>query len=329
MRESGDRPTVTIVMPTYQRLDTLPFAVQSALAQSYADFELLVSDNACSPELRELLRGYGDPRIRYRDNGGNIGATANALAAYRDARGTFLATLHDDDLWRPTFLERLLPPLLDDSTLTVAFSDHWLMDGDGRVDEALTDKYARLWRRERLPAGVHRPFRRLALVDRAVPIAMAAVMRASALDLDDWPAGIGMNYDTWLAYQLCRDGGGAWYSPERLTHYRLHGGAMTSRTRYDEALVFQYQHFAADGRLAELRPELRREGARFEVGWGLELLAQRRRTEARAHLRSGLRHRPDLRGAVAMALAYSPVPAAGVVTTIRRRRRRSAALLRY
>jgi glycosyltransferase involved in cell wall biosynthesis len=324
-------PVVTVVTPTFRRPDTLPLALESALAQTYPHFELVVSDNDCSPSVRALVEGYGDPRLHYRDNGRNIGASANARAAYRDAcaRTPFVATLHDDDLWEPSFLERLVPPLLEDPTLTLAFSDHWLMAADGAIDEALNEDYARLWRRDRLPEGRHQPFGRLALVDRSVPIAMSAVMRASALDLDDWPDGVDTNYDIWLAYQLCRDGGAAWYSRERLTRVRAHAGAITATKRYDEALVFLYGRFAADPRLASLRPALLEEGARFETGWGLELLAQGRRSEALGHLWRGARRRPGPRSLVGLALGCAPTSSSLVLRLRDRRSGRKPSLVRY
>src|SRR5687768_14196360 len=120
-------PLVSVIMPTYQRVPYLLKALESALAQTYPNMEILVTDNAASSEVAGLVDSYKDPRVRYRHNGGNIGLMGNSLAAYREARGEFVASLHDDDMWEPTLLEELVPPLEADPTLALSFSDHWVI----------------------------------------------------------------------------------------------------------------------------------------------------------------------------------------------------------
>jgi glycosyltransferase involved in cell wall biosynthesis len=95
---------------------------ERALAQTYTNIEIVVSDNGPTEAVARLVMSVGDARVRYRHNGGNIGAMRNALAAYREARGTYVATLHDD-VWEPTFLERLVPPLEADADLAGVETD--------------------------------------------------------------------------------------------------------------------------------------------------------------------------------------------------------------
>jgi glycosyltransferase involved in cell wall biosynthesis len=302
----GHRPTVSVVIPTYDRAEYLRQALESALAQTYTDFEVVVTDNSMSADTAALVSSYGDRRVRYRHNGGNIGALANALAGFRSTRGQFVASLHDDDAWEPRFLERLVPPLLEDPSLVLAFSDHFLMDADGVVDLPATDRNTRLWGRHGLAPGKHAPFTRLALVDRAVPVAMASVFRRAAVDWDAVPTEAGAVYDLWLVYLACRDGGGAYYVPERLTRYRTHASAHSATHRIDTAFLWCYEHFLSDPRLQHLRPELRRAVARFRTGAGIGLLREGRRADARRLLARALREHPQPRAAGALLLSVLP-----------------------
>ena len=104
-------PTVTVILPAYHAGATLKRAVESLLAQSFADWEAVIASDDCSDYLA-LLAGQGlrDPRLRQVSTGltgsGDFNARNAALAA---ARGRFLAALDADDAFAPQRLEALLP----------------------------------------------------------------------------------------------------------------------------------------------------------------------------------------------------------------------------
>lgn len=297
-------PLVSVIIPTYNRVPYLKKALESAIAQTYRNTEILVSDNAASPEVADLVASYGDARLRYRHNGGNIGLTGNALAAYRDARGEYVSTLHDDDMWEPALLQELVPPLEADRDLVLAFSDHWVMRSDDSVDPQLSEAATRRWGRHGLREGTHRPFYGPALADRAIPIG-ACVIRRSAIDWNDFPAEIGTGYDMWVAYLASREGAGAHYSPKRLMRYRWHPGAE-SASRDQRYRIYCYNRFLADERLRPIRPALQRVAAESSTSHGISLLRTGRGREARAPLLEGLKHAPELRGVLGLALSFLP-----------------------
>lgn len=300
-------PLVSIITPTFQRLGMLRQALDSAVAQDFRDFELIVSDNDVSPEVRRLVESYGDDRLRYRHNGVNVGALANAVTAFREARGRYVAMLHDDDAWEPSFLAELVAPLEADPSLVLAFSDHFVMTPDGEIDAEASEVSSALWRRTDLRPGVHRPFVQQALIDRSVPIAMGSLMRRTAVDWDDFPPEIGTIYDIWLAYHACRGGAGAYYVPKRLTRYRQHAGTITSQTRYDRQFAYCYGRFVADHRLADFRQALRQEEAGFQCGLALSLLAgDGSRSEARVLLVRSMIRRPALRVVAGLFVTAMP-----------------------
>jgi glycosyltransferase involved in cell wall biosynthesis len=297
-------PLVSVIMPTYQRVPYLIKALESALAQTYRNMEILVSDNAASSKVAGLVDSYKDPRVRYRHNGGNIGLMRNSLAAYREARGEFVASLHDDDMWEPTLLEELVPPLEADPTLVLSFSDHWVIRNDDTIDRQTTETVTRRWHRDKLQEGTYRPFCHVALADRAIPIG-ASVIRKSAIDWADFPEEIGAAYDLWIMYLACRGGGGAYYSPRRLLRYRWHGGAA-SASPHLQSRIYCYSRFAEDNRLGSVRRALQRITAEYRTSLGISLLREGRRQEARVPLLGGLTNAPELRGLLALALSLLP-----------------------
>jgi glycosyltransferase involved in cell wall biosynthesis len=307
MIDSSSVPRVSVILPTYQRNEYLRPALDSAVAQTYRDLEIIVSDNGPSAEVEALVRSYGDPRLRYRHNGGNIGAMRNALAAYACARGVYIVTLHDDDLWEPAYLARLVPALEADPDLTVAFADHSIMRPDGTVDERTSERNTRQWGRAGLREGVHRPFYRLAIIDRAISI-ITTVYRRSAFDWSAFPPEVGPLYDFWLAYLACREGRGAYYVPERLTHYRVHPDQLSRGDPFLQPKAYCYSTFLADERLAPIRADIKRLNARVDISLGLSLLEAGRRADARRHLLAALPVAPELRGLGGLMLSLLPNP---------------------
>jgi glycosyltransferase involved in cell wall biosynthesis len=96
-------PRFSIIVPTYNRRDTIMRAVDSARAQTFGDFELLITDDGSTDGTAELLEGI-DPRISLqRQANGGIAPARNA--ALRRSKGEYIAFLDSDDEWLPHHLE--------------------------------------------------------------------------------------------------------------------------------------------------------------------------------------------------------------------------------
>jgi glycosyltransferase involved in cell wall biosynthesis len=102
-------PAVSVIMPAYNVAPYIGAAIESVLAQTTTDFELLVVDDGSTDESGAIADGYAaaDCRIRVirRPNGGISAARNEAL---RRARGEFFAILDSDDTWMPCWLEAQL-----------------------------------------------------------------------------------------------------------------------------------------------------------------------------------------------------------------------------
>ncbi|MGY1787307.1 glycosyltransferase family 2 protein [Geodermatophilus sp. SYSU D00698] len=292
MISQSDEPLVTVAMPTYRRPAMLQQAIESALAQTYRNMDILVSDSAADPTIEELVASYGDPRLHYRHNGGVSDLVTNLKSVYTAARGELIATLHDDDIWEPNFLSSLVPPLVANPDVAVSFGDFSIIDLTGAVRPDLSVRYRD---REGLRPGLHQPFFDLAITRRALNVPIAAVFRATAVDWRDWRAEARTACDLWLAYLLARSGGAAWYEPTQVSRYRHHAAASTSVDETDEAALWCFARFLEDDRLEPVHADIRRAAAFPHTSLALAAL---RRGDPAAR-RQAIRHLvPALRGAV-------------------------------
>jgi len=101
---------VSIGIPTRNRSELLVRAVHSALAQTYADIEILVSDNASTDDSASRVRAIGDPRVVLLEQSTNIGMIGNFNACLDRMTGEWLIMLSDDDILQPTAIEELSRP---------------------------------------------------------------------------------------------------------------------------------------------------------------------------------------------------------------------------
>jgi len=252
------QPLVSVVIPTHRRPQYLRQAIESVLAQDFQDWRLVVHDDGGIPENREVLDGFGDPRIVHRVNPRRLGIGANKFSGWQAADGRYVASLDDDDLWEPTFLGTLVPILEADPSLVIAFGSHAIIDAHGVVDsEATATNEARY--RGGLAPGRHERLDRLVLVDQAIPLTMGSVIRRERIDWQDFPPETDVVADFWLGYLVVRGGGAAFYEPQSLTRYRVHGASATAAggIAWHASFAACYRRLLRDPQLRELWPEFR------------------------------------------------------------------------
>ena len=99
---------VSIIMPSYNAARFVGAALDSVLAQTYTNWELLVVDDASKDESVKAIEAYAgqDVRIRLIPLSRNVGAAAARNIALEQARGRYIAFLDSDDVWSPNKLER-------------------------------------------------------------------------------------------------------------------------------------------------------------------------------------------------------------------------------
>jgi len=98
---------VSIIMPSYNTGRFIAKTIESVLAQSYSDWELIIVDDCSKDNTDDVVTQYlVDARIRYIKNETNSGAAVSRNRALREATGKWIAFLDSDDLWHPQKLEK-------------------------------------------------------------------------------------------------------------------------------------------------------------------------------------------------------------------------------
>lgn len=127
-------PRVSLGLPVYNGETYLEGAIESLLAQTYEDFELIITDNASTDRTEEICRGFAerDPRVRYERNPENLGAAGNFNRAFELARGEFFKWAAHDDLNEATFLERCVDSLDASPEVVLSYPQACIIDGSGK-----------------------------------------------------------------------------------------------------------------------------------------------------------------------------------------------------
>jgi len=101
-------PTVSVIIPTYNRAHLVGRAIQSVLNQTYKDFELIIVDDGSTDNTKEAVKEFQkkDKRIRYIRHKENKGGSATRNTGIRVANGEYIAFLDSDDEWLSEKLER-------------------------------------------------------------------------------------------------------------------------------------------------------------------------------------------------------------------------------
>ncbi|GAA4772865.1 hypothetical protein GCM10023200_01540 [Actinomycetospora chlora] len=223
------QPRVSVCIPLYQKVDYIGRTIDSVLAQTFTDFELVVVDNATTDGSADVLAGYDDPRLRVVRHAETVPQIANFNAAVAATRAPLVKVLNADDLIEPDALARQVAVMDAEPDVAVVSSRHHLVDDRDRI--VARDRTLRtpdlLGRQDR--ASVVRRVVRHGGNPLGVPGNM--LFRRSAFDLvGGFPTDEPFVLDVALAVRLTTVGD--FYGlPETLSRFRLASGSMTSSAR--------------------------------------------------------------------------------------------------
>jgi len=327
-------PLVTIAIPTYNRAALLRGCVQAALAQSYENIEILVSDNASEDETPQVLQEFSDSRLRIIRQSENIGLLPNWNACLAAARGTYVVFLSDDDRIAPWFVQRCYSVIAGrpDIPIVVTLCNFRMAD----IGEMRPPRKSRL-----LSTGLHDGGNILTeyLKDDITVVMCSIMLRTDALR-----AGGGFPLDfphtadvaAW-APVLC--GSEAGFVNEACATYNFHSDSETGRMSVEQILVDGWKMVARISRAADQniasrkkRAALKLQARRGFARRGFAYLAHYRRTGASltevAAFIWRFRRQMMVVEAVSfvrfLAIVLCPRPLAEAMRTLRRTRTRDA-----
>ena len=222
-RDVAGRPLVSIVLCTYNGSRFLAEQLDSLLAQSYPDIEIVAVDDNSADDTVAILTRYAeqDSRIRVVVNPVNLGFARNFESSFKLSRGAFIAPCDQDDIWLPEKVSALLVAIEGHA---MAYCDSTLI---GEVATASGHRMSQVV-----------PMRSM---DDPLPFAFgncvsghAMLFRRALLELA-MPVPQGFFYDWWLA-AVASAKGGVRYCDRSLVLYRQHGNNVTD-TRLAQMLI--------------------------------------------------------------------------------------------
>lgn len=127
--QSVRQPQISVVMPVYNTGEMLRETIDSVLAQTHSDFELIIVDDGSQSETSKIAREYSDPRIRYyyQENRGMATARNRGVEL---AQGEYIAFLDHDDVWLPEKLEKQLETFHSNPSAGIVFSPVIIFDSE-------------------------------------------------------------------------------------------------------------------------------------------------------------------------------------------------------
>jgi glycosyltransferase involved in cell wall biosynthesis len=133
-------PRVSIGLPVYNGENYVERAIESVFAQTFGDFELLISDNGSTDRTAEICASAAarDVRVRHIRYEENRGATWNFNSVVAEATGEYFCWLAHDDMWAPEYLRRCVDGLEADPEVILCFSDVLVVDEDDQPVEELS-----------------------------------------------------------------------------------------------------------------------------------------------------------------------------------------------
>jgi glycosyltransferase involved in cell wall biosynthesis len=236
-------PFITVVIPTYRRLSLLRNAIESVFAQTFTDWEVVVSDDETPPgETWKYLRALAesDARVRPIVNAGPHGACSNHNNALKEARGDWIKFLHDDDVLKPNCLEvlahivRECPDVVGVSCACENFQDGKLAGPFSRRDRAVL---------ERMESGD--ALLAMYILDEAgwAPPTQQMVHRSIVDDgiIFEKPPGIDTLYDSWFNARVCARGSTLMYNLPLVEWHQGH--ETTTSLLTEEQLAAEFLAF--------------------------------------------------------------------------------------
>lgn len=151
---TGFNPTISIIMPTYNRGELISKAIKSVLSQTYRNFQLIIVDDGSKDNTRSIVESFEDPRILYIYQE-NQGVSAARNTGLRAATGEYVAYIDSDNQWRDKYLEYSVK-FSKKHDADCIYSILTIVDGKGAVKAYRAGKFdaAALWDRNFIDLNV-------------------------------------------------------------------------------------------------------------------------------------------------------------------------------
>lgn len=216
-RVKADAPKVSVIIPVYNVAGYIAETLDSALAQTYKDFEIIVINDGSpdTAEFEKVLEKYTDEIIYLKQENAGVGPARNV--AIENSRGSLLAFLDGDDVWLPEFLESQVG-FLEENDFDLVYADALLFGGsalDGRTFM------------QNAPSTGEVSFESLLDMRCNVVLSGSVARREAVLaaGMFEWKAVRAQDFNLWL--RMAHRGARIGYQREVLLKYRIRAGSLS------------------------------------------------------------------------------------------------------
>jgi len=119
---------VSIILPTHNGMKFLRGAIDSCLAQTHRNIELILVDDRSTDATPEIMESYKDPRVRVIRNRTNQRLPRSLNIGFKEATGEYLTWTSDDNEYSPDAIEKMLQALRKEPTVDFVYADYWALD---------------------------------------------------------------------------------------------------------------------------------------------------------------------------------------------------------
>jgi hypothetical protein len=240
-------PAVSIIIPNYNHARYLRRRIDSVLAQTYSDFEVILLDDGSTDQSRKIIESYaGNPKVRIEFNAQNSGSVFKQWnRGVQMARGRYIWIAESDDCAEARFLERMVPILDGQPDVTFAYCRSWRVgENDGRngfADAEFERLDSKHWTADFIAEGAEE-LRNYFTVSAPISNTSAVIFRKNiyeAIGGADESLRMCGDYKMWAAMAAK---GKIAYIAEPLNYYRSHRENVRTRTEADALGVAEYFH---------------------------------------------------------------------------------------
>ncbi len=200
MKNSGttERQLVSVVIPVYNGERHIKDAIDSVLAQTYSQVELIVVDDGSTDNTKSLIKEYEGVEYRYQKNAGQAAARNSGI---KHSRGEFVAFLDADDVWLPDKLEKQVP-LFSDPSVGLVYCNMKFFGSSCKFNSRFEMSNGKVYRGSVTPQLLCRNF-----IPVSTAVARKSVVNEAGLfdeRVEYRPVG-GEDYELWLRISIQHD----------------------------------------------------------------------------------------------------------------------------
>lgn len=236
-------PKVTIAIPTYNRVDFLNQALDSALSQTYLNVEVVVSNNASTDHTEKLLSTYCDKRLIVMHQSSNIGMMGNWDACLSSATGDFFLLLSDDDVLDRNAISELIVEFINEKPDNVGQSGGYSINEEvGMVwcRSKIINERNEVLRYSAKAPRIENTFSVISGFFNGKRETYPCSILLRTLDIRQWggykASELTLIADAYVWIGCCLNRKEVRYIETCLTNYRVHTGSETTNATIDEWL---------------------------------------------------------------------------------------------